>query len=380
MQLEILTDNKKCARICKDYWRQNSDGKFALKIKEIAACYGMTLYAVKKLVEQHAYVWLATSYCNSCKRVYCYKNRSKYQKHYLHNGSICTDCSEVEGKALEMKKKDIIVKLQRTEKSKEVGLAKLDLKSTIYLLAAIQGLGDEYFTTIEPLSNYPSCTLSPDKSYDNQILQYLVDNHILSMSLNTRLKSIELNQDDEVSINLRISTFDLTLEQCQITELINQFRNDINIKNIKQTPEFIELCRENQLNECLGFLKVILEDHQLHLSPGEKTKQVLSQCLEKFSVAQVYSFISCAVRDAAADYMRSFFSKTKAANTVVGAISRDMEQSLATSREVRSSNRIHKLPQSSLSRIIFNTVLGTDDGGFTQPLHELIEQKDLLPV
>lgn len=380
MQLEILTDNKKWVRICKDYWRQNSDGKFVLKVKEIAAIYGMTPYALRKRVEQHAYVWLAISCCTSCKRTYRYRNRSQYQEHYLHKGLICTDCFEVERKAIEMRKKDIIVKLQRTGESTEVGLAKLDLKSTIYLLAAIQALGDEHFTIIEPLSNYPSCTLSPDKDYDKKVLQYLLDNNILLISLNTDLEAIELSEDDEVNINLWISKFHLTLDQHQITELTNQFLDDINIHNIKQTPEFIDLCREIQLNECLGFLKATLRNHQLHLSPGEKTKQVLSQCLKKFSVAQVYSFISCAVRDAAAYYMRSFIYKIKAANTVVGAISRGMEQSLANSSEVRPLNRTHKLPQSSLSRIVFNTVLGTDDGGFTQPLHELIEQKDLLPV
>lgn len=75
-------------------------------------------------------------------------------------------------------------------------------------------------------------------------------------------------------------------------------------------------------------------------------------------------------------YMQSPISKRQAANSVVGSISRYMEQSLAKNWGVKSFKRNYNLPQFSLS----NTVLGTDDEDFKQPLHELFEQKGLLSV
>ena len=89
-------------------------------------------------------------------------------------------------------------------------------------------------------------------------------------------------------------------------------------------------------------------------------------------MAQVYNFIWRATKDAAAYYMRSSISKRQAANSVVGNISRNMERALANGWDVKPFNRNYNLPQSSLSRIIFNVVLGTDDGGFEKTLHELI--------
>ena len=121
----------------------------------------------------------------------------------------------------------------------------------------------------------------------------------------------------------------------------------------------------------------MLEEHQLYLSPGEKSRQMLSRCLEHFSVAQVYNFIWRAAKDAAAYYMRSSISKRQAANSVVGNISRSMERALANEWEVKPFGRNYNLPQSSLSRVIFNMILGTDDGGFTYRLADVFEKSDL---
>src|SRR5690554_5583901 len=169
-----------------------------------------------------------------------------------------------------------------------------------------------------------------------------------------------------------MSTFDFALDQLEMSNFINEFLDIEALYNIKRSPEFIELCNEVQLQECLAFLTVKLEEHQLYFSPGEKTQHTLRQCLESFSVAQTYNFIWRAARDAAAYYMRSYVSKRQAANTVVRSISRSLEQALANDWDVKAFNRNYDLPQSSLSHIIFNVLLGTDDGGFKQPLHELV--------
>lgn len=374
MQLKMLTNDKQCVRICEDYWRQDEEGKFSLKVQEIATSHGMKPHLVSKYVEQHAYVCFSTICCERCEQPYRFGTRGQYQERNWRRGTVCSDCINAEHQAIADEKKSMLSNMRQSVESKDVNLVKLDLKTTIYLLATIQALGDENLITIEPLCDYPACTLSPDSAYDQKILRYLIDKHLLLISLNTPQEAVELRGNGEANINLGISTFDLALDQHQITELINEFSDVVTIHNIKQAPEFIELCRELQLNECLGFLKAMLEDHQLHLSPGEKTQQVLSQCLEKFSVAQTYNFIWRAARDAAAYYMRSSISKRQAANSVVRAISRNMEQSLANDWDVKPFKRNYNLPQSSLSRIIFNTVLGTDDGGFIHPLSELVEQ------
>lgn len=163
----------------------------------------------------------------------------------------------------------------------------------------------------------------------------------------------------------------------KVTALIDEFIDEEIAHSVKQSPEFNALCKEAQLNECIGFLKVMLEEHQLYLSPGEKSRQMLSRCLEHFSVAQVYNFIWRAAKDAAAYYMRSSISKRQAANSVVGNISRSLERALANEWKVKPFGRNYNLPQSSLIRVIFNMILGTDDSGFDYRLADVFEQSGL---
>lgn len=380
MRLKILTDNTQWARICRDYWLQDRDGKFALQVRYIAERNDMTPRAITKLVKQNAYVSMSTSACSSCKGPYGYYTRSEYLERHLYAESICKECSEATRKAITEKKTCILAGIRQEAEGKVADFARLDLKSTIYLLATIQALGDEQLSSIEPLNSYPPCALSPDSDYDQQILRYLIDKNLLLISMVTAKHAIVLLEDGGFNISIEFSTFDLAFNQYQITELHSNFHNAITLYNIRQTPELVELCREIQLSECAGFLAATLKDYQLAPSLGEKTQQVFGQCLERFSVAQIYTLIENATRDTAADYMRGLISKAQAANSVVGAISRNLEQSLVDGPEVKPSNRSNKRPQSLLSRMIFNTVLGTDDGGFKQPLYELIQQKSLLSV
>lgn len=54
-----------------------------------------------------------------------------------------------------------------------------------------------------------------------------------------------------------------------------------------------------------------------------------------------------------------------------------MERALANEWEVKPFGRNYNLPQSSLSRVIFNMILGTDDGGFDCRLADVFEKSGL---
>jgi hypothetical protein len=65
------------------------------------------------------------------------------------------------------------------------------------------------------------------------------------------------------------------------------------------------LGKEISLLECINYLEFVVAEHQLSFTPGEKTKLILGQVLNKFSVAQAYSFIWRSAKDAAEFYMRA---------------------------------------------------------------------------
>lgn len=373
MNLEVLNDDIQCNRICQDYWKQGEDGKFVLKVRDIAIINKIKPHVLSSYVEQNAYVWLDAIRCVSCRQPYRFGTRYQYQYRSRYVGTTCEDCNTIALRARSEKKKAILMEIRQLDENNKLDINTLDLKSSAYLLAAILALGDEHFNTIEPLLDFPPCTLSPDSAYDQKIIQHLIDKRLILISLNTRQEAIEQNEDGEPYFNLELSSYDLALDNEQTNELISNFFSKSNPKTLENPLDFMELCKEIQLNECIAFLKLTLEQHKLHLSPGKKTYQVFSQCLQNFSVSQVYNFIWRAVRDAAAYYMRSSVSKRQAANSVVGAILRNMEQALANDWDVKPFNRNYNLPQSALSRIIFNSLLDSYDGGFKYQLHAIIE-------
>src|SRR6185437_14728328 len=103
------------------------------------------------------------------------------------------------------------------------------------------------------------------------------------------------------------------------------------------------------LQECLQYLRVVLDDHGFELNLGEKTIGVLRAALRSFSIGQVFSFIWRAAKDAAAFYVRESASKAHAANIVPGAIQRSAERALAEGWEVRAFRRDFRAPESVLS-------------------------------
>jgi len=136
--------------------------------------------------------------------------------------------------------------------------------------------------------------------------------------------------------------------------------------------EVVSLCHEISRIECLSYLSQVLAVHKLQYNHGKKTQLVISKALEAFSVGQVYNFIWRAAKDAAAFYVRQRSSRDHAAKTVVGNIERQLEQALANKWNVKAYQRNYDYRQSMVSRVLFNTMLGTDDGGFHQLLSSII--------
>lgn len=174
MQLEILTKDQQVAGICEDYWLQDEDGKFVLKVREIAVKHEVKAHIISQYVKQHAYVWSASICCRSCEEPCRFSTRIQYQERNRYAGSICQKCSEAARKKTADQKRNILIELRQEAANNKPDLATLDLKSIIYLLAIIHALSNEDLSAIDPLNDYPDYTLSPDPIFDRYILRHLI--------------------------------------------------------------------------------------------------------------------------------------------------------------------------------------------------------------
>ncbi len=372
MHLKILSDDEKIASICEDYWKQNETGEFVLKTNEVASLHSVKGNNLPTLIQQHSYVWLDDIACGQCGQPYRFSTRSQYQGRHRLKGLVCSECIDAERRAIAEEKKSLLSELRQTAIEGKQDLQSLGFKEKAYLVAAVSSLGNEQLTAIYPLNTYPLCTLSPDRAYDESIIRHLSKNNCLIIDPSTRPDAVQYNDDGSASLALGECFFEIAYDTSAMGDLFGEFLDEGEQSEIKSSDAFSDLCKEVQLNECLAFLKTVLENHRLRISPGQKTRLVLNECLEHFSVAQVYNFIWRAVKDAAAYYMRENVGRGQAANSVVGNISRSRERALANGWEIKPFRRNYNLPQSSLSRLLFNVILGTDDGGFKYPLHALL--------
>ncbi|MCL7942247.1 hypothetical protein M8009_18370 [Halomonas sp. ATCH28] len=383
LHIEMLTDDddeQKYAPICEDYWRQDEQGNFALKITDIANSYGMKPQSVSQFVAQRAAVWLDELLCSECKQPFHFSTRSEYQEKQKILNRACAPCLKTIKKTIENENNCLKLEFNEVAKNENLNLENIDLKSRVYLLSALQALGNESLTSIGPLNKYPTCTLSPDPTYDKNILYYLIDRNILQARLGVHPYTVLPNENLHSGIDIGRTAIALGFENEQISLFLTNFCDDAKMGRLKASNEFIDLCMEIQMHECISFLDQALADHQIFSDQGDKTKLVFSQCLSRFSVAQTYSFIWSGVEDAAAFYNRYPIDMSEAANASIIYISRYMERALVHGWEIKPYRRPHNLPQSCLSRIVFNTILGTNDGGFNHPLYQLIEPSDLETV
>lgn len=372
LRIKLLTDDEQNARICEDYWRQDKQGEFVLKIREIATSYSMKDQDVSKFVKKNAFVWRNDIVCVQCNKAYQFTSRAQYKDKYKFRNQVCGACIEAKTRNISDKKKLMFMEMRQTAQKEQIALTCHDLKSKIYLLATIKALADEPNTKIEPLSSHPACTLSPDPDYDKRILNHLIDKHILLFSFDIRLELKENYKNGSFRDDIDRHAFELAYPHEKILNLIDDLSNNEKIYELKQSKEFIDLCKEIQFNECLAFLKKASEEHQLCLATGNKVCLVILQCLKVFSVAQVYNFIWRGVKDSAAYYMRGRIGKRQTANATISNISRNMERALAYNWDIIPFHRNFTLTQSSLSHFIFDIILDSKDGGFEWPLHELL--------
>ncbi|MDA3807418.1 MAG: hypothetical protein PF440_05810 [Thiomicrorhabdus sp.] len=137
--------------------------------------------------------------------------------------------------------------------------------------------------------------------------------------------------------------------------------------------DFKNLSQEVMLQSCLEFLIMLVEEHNLTFSPGEKTETLFRELSESFSISEIMNFIYSAVKNAAAYYMKGNVSKKQAANSIVGSIQRRAENTIQENWEVKKFRRNYDLPQSTLERVLYTKVFKGDDKAFDLSLNRQVE-------
>lgn len=378
MSINVILNEDECmySDVCYSYWRLNNSGKFEKTVTEIAKEAGLSNNEILKIVRKHCRAYSNNIICTRCSKRRLLESRTSLQSLPTSCSWTCNECKQDESHSMLLAKINFVNSTYQRRLKNPVAIDKLGARLSIFLLALIKFCGDESMTHINEYSTNKTDLLSPDINYDLKIIEELFDAKLIAIDPESNMEAITISEDGKFSFNMHQvkwcvpmgSTFS---SLASFYEALDDFvRSQALIKN--NYNEVVSLCQEVSRIECLSYLSRVLAAHNLQYSHGKKTQLIISKALETFSVGQVYNFSWRAAKDAAAFYIRNRSTKDHAAKTVVGNIERQLEQAIANNWNIKTYRRNYDRPQSMLSRVLYNTLLRTDDGGFHQPLSSLI--------
>ena len=122
-----------------------------------------------------------------------------------------------------------------------------------------------------------------------------------------------------------------------------------------------EIWKDIALNECLDYLIYHMDKVGFKFSIGDKTIAVINELLDSFSVSQIFAIIYKAITNATRYYQENGVSRKQAANSVISRCQGFGERALIEGWELTRYNRVKELPQSSLSKVLFNKLYKIGD-------------------
>jgi hypothetical protein len=376
MNVDIFSRDKRISEICSTYWAVDEHGQFNVTVAEITNLFGINSASLLKLVKGNCAAYSDEVFCKICQEPYQFINRSNYNNFSSPASWICSDCQAQQHSNKEEEHRNTLLNILKSRATDALFVDDLSFRQAVYLLALIRFAANEDLSFISPYETNKTQYLSPDYEFDLSILKYLYHSGITAINPLSDLDAFEFKEEGRFSFYLDRVTWSFVLPEGiphprYLIEALESKMSSDDYMNQKH-DEVSELVKEISLLECINYLEFVVAKHQLSFTPGEKTKLILGQVLEKFSVAQAYSFIWRSAKDAAAFYMRAQVNRKHAANTVVSNIQRQYEQAIANNWDVSAFRRNYDRPQSVISQVVFNTCLKTDDGGFSLPMYKLL--------
>jgi len=368
-------------QICEFYWDQDETGKFPYTVTEIAETFSISQRNIQQVIVEHCEAYTDGVTCIQCEAPYTFKNRTDYQTRLPRWEWTCQSCIEAERETKirqEQLANEQLRNIVRHDLSiayyKNLSIPEMTFKDALYLYTFMRIGLMESFEHIKPYEILHS-KLTPTENFNKEVIAHLYDRNLLCIHPESTIDAFTIE-------NGRLTKFDL-FRVAWLIPLGDEYSDQITAT--KAIWEQLEYCFANQewpdhwqsewqelqvkitTNECLEYLQFVLQDHDLPFKPGDKTYSMIDQALEKFSVAQMYSLIWRAGKDAAAFYMRGGVTKSHAANTVVGNIQRIVERATINGWEISPYKRNYQLPQTAISEVLFNTILQIGDEGFNSP-------------
>lgn len=377
LHIEYLDADPKVRALCQRYWRVHGEtARFAETVAKIYREEGLSQAEFTALVRHHSRAWSTVMRCSRCAEPLQFATRTDFISRREGRPFRCQPCKTLEQEQMDTAKRLRILESYEQAVAQGRPLSALRPRHCLYLLALLSHAGSEDRSYIRPYCQVRQGRLTPMREVDRDLINELWRAGVIAVAPQSASSAIELDREQNARVHFNEVHWNPVVHGVTGAALYQHLEAHV------LQPGFLvhgqgdvrECCAQLAVQECLAFLEMALEEYRLGYRAGEKTSTMITHALQDFSVAQVCNVLYRAARDAAAFYQRGGVSRDHAAKAVVGSFERLMEKIHADEWVVTPFTRNFNLPQSALSRLIYNRLLGTDDGGFTQRNEVLLGQ------
>ncbi len=375
LHVEYLDADAKTRALCLRYWRLDSTGaRFAETVAKIYREEGITQADFTAVVRRHSRAWSTVMRCSRCGESLQFATRTDFIARGEGRAFRCATCKLNEQQQVDTAKRLRLVQALEQARADSRPLAEQRPRHCLLLLALLEYAGADDAAYLRPYCQVRQERLTPMRDVDRDMINELWRAGLIAVDPDSTPAAVELDREQNARVHFTEVRWLPTVRGLDGAALYQQLEAHV------LHPDFLACaaddvracCAQIALLECLAFLEMALGEYRLGYRVGEKTRAMVTAALEVFSVAQVCNVLFRAARDAAACYQRGGVSRDHAAKTVVGSFQRLMLKSTTNDWVVAPIRRNFNLPQSVLSRLLYNRLLGTDDGGFTLRSDELL--------
>ncbi len=264
--------------------------------------------------------------------------------------------------------RSVILKTYGNNEITQIHPDSLDLTTAIYLLSFIEAW-KKHFHTREGLQlNVIGEELAPTRQLGLEILIRLHRKGLISVHPNSPVDAFGGMHAEHIRydrVNWIIAGYRRVGELDALEQRVVAW-----VQSMECTAEWVDLVidlwRKIAFGECWQFFHLYLGLYEIKFYPGEKSRETIRELLLKYPTATVCTFIWEAVRDTAS-YAKTNKNvpKDKAYNSIVKSIEYHANRAQTQKITILPRKRDYRCPQSMLSKVLFVTVLGIGEGGFT---------------
>lgn len=396
----FTNDNEDAIEICKEYWKLSELGKWSNTVAEIARLYGMPAHEVSKLVKESSFVLDSKRLCRLCSSPYIANVRSDMPVSSLGRDeprsfvcSKCLDADRAEKEKIKAAEQALInerIEIYRSElehsaEDMREDAAAVDLLPgyhAILLLSLLKHSGNETLEYIEPVEKNSVDALSPSDKMTIELLNDLQEINVITKSHRSPFRSLMVTSDGErryypLAVAWEVGVCTPSTDKVDVPAAYSWLNSHVFRREFREPSwgSILYLGKKVVLEEALTYLNLELDRRGFPEREGEKTIFTLNEALSHFSLAQVCWIISNQLMHVSDRHRQGqSHGLPHSSNQVISGISRYTERAVANQWDVTRFKRDYEQPQSVISRVIFNHILKTDDGGFHYNLEALFSQ------